>query len=268
MHLKFKILVPVLIASMAAAAIADDGSGLLVTDIIEDSPAEEAGLIRGDILLEIDGEAVETVADVRTVLSEYEAGQRVRLSILRGGTPETISLTLETRLYRPALGLVFDVPGFRRYAPNAGTTMRGLGVRGHGIIITEIIEGGPAEAAGLKARDAILSVDGEQVPPEEFGEIVRAKEPGDSLTLEISRPGNAGDEPFEVTVRLDENDDGDAWLGVTYGTMFRAPMLPGETRERVEEMGRRLEDRMDGARRELEKRLREAPFAPPARQEL
>ena len=59
------------------------------------------------------------------------------------------------------------------------------------------------------------------------------------MTLEISRPGNDGDEPFDVTVRLGENDDGGGLLGVRYsfpGIGFE--INRGNFREQLEGLGR------------------------------
>ena len=83
----------------------DSGPGILISSVLEDSPAERAGLIRGDILLQVDGTDVESTAELRDFFADYDAGADVVLTISRGGEEREVAATLETRLYRPALGI-------------------------------------------------------------------------------------------------------------------------------------------------------------------
>ena len=216
---KRTFVIAVLIVGMAAALFAQDEQGLLISRVAEDSPAEKAGLIRGDILLEIDGKPAESTAELRELLSDYKAGERAVLTILRGGDERKVTVTLEERLYRPALGLEFahsfDFPG-----------MRFFGDRQFGVIVMDVIKDGPADRAGLKPMDAILSIDGEQVMPMDFSENIASRSPGDRVTLEISRPGE--EKELEVEVRLDKNDDGGGFLGIRYShTGMHFEMAPG-----------------------------------------
>lgn len=78
--------------------------GIVVTAILPDSPAQRAGLIRGDIVLTFDGKEVNALHEIHELLGAYEAGQRVTLGITRGGQPQTITLNLETKLNQPLIG--------------------------------------------------------------------------------------------------------------------------------------------------------------------
>jgi membrane-associated protease RseP (regulator of RpoE activity) len=78
--------------------------GIVVTAILPDSPAQRAGLIRGDIVLTFDGQEVNSLQEIHELLGDYEAGQRVSLGITRGGQPQTITLNLETKLNQPLIG--------------------------------------------------------------------------------------------------------------------------------------------------------------------
>jgi serine protease Do len=71
-----------------------DGDGVLVTEVIEDTPAERAGLRAGDVILEVDGENVEDSSELREELSEKDAGE-VRLTILRQGSRHSLTAELE-----------------------------------------------------------------------------------------------------------------------------------------------------------------------------
>lgn len=69
-----------------------DGKGVLVRNPIPGSPAEKAGLKRGDIIVKVDGKAVETAEDLRFMIAEYRPGTKVALTIFREGKEQALSL--------------------------------------------------------------------------------------------------------------------------------------------------------------------------------
>lgn len=70
-----------------------------------------------------------------------------------------------------------------------------------GIFVTEIIGGGPAEAAGIEAGDVIVAIDGAEIGQQQsFVDILFAHEPGDTVEVSIQR----GDEQLTVDVTLGE----------------------------------------------------------------
>jgi serine protease Do len=60
-------------------------------------PAEKAGVLLGDVLLELDGQATADTDDVQRVLRGQKSGNAVRAKLLRGGTVATIDVTLAGR---------------------------------------------------------------------------------------------------------------------------------------------------------------------------
>ena len=71
-----------------------DGKGVLVLKVVEDTPAEKAGLKAGDVILAVDGDAVSDGNELRGALRQKEAGP-VDLKVRRKGTVRTIKATLE-----------------------------------------------------------------------------------------------------------------------------------------------------------------------------
>ncbi|RLC50938.1 MAG: hypothetical protein DRZ79_03580 [Candidatus Cloacimonadota bacterium] len=64
-----------------------------ISEVMKDSPAEKVGLKAGDLILNIDGKDIETIEDVKDILSEKKVGEKVKITVDRNGkelvfTPE------------------------------------------------------------------------------------------------------------------------------------------------------------------------------------
>ena len=68
-------------------------NGLLIVSIADASPADKAGVLLGDVLLEADGQSIGRPDDLLDALSSVENGGAVKLKLLRGGTIKTVSVT-------------------------------------------------------------------------------------------------------------------------------------------------------------------------------
>jgi S1-C subfamily serine protease len=68
-------------------------SGLLIVSIADASPADKAGVLLGDVLLEANGQSIGRPDDLLDALSSVENGDAVTLKLLRGGTIKTVSVT-------------------------------------------------------------------------------------------------------------------------------------------------------------------------------
>jgi len=76
--------------AMAAQLGLDEDEGILVRSVIEDSPAEKAGLKAYDIITRIDDEQVNDISDLRKKLREIKEGDTITLTVLRKGKSTTI----------------------------------------------------------------------------------------------------------------------------------------------------------------------------------
>jgi len=213
------------LAPLAQDIVRDDG--ILVAAVHVDSPAAAAGLTRGDILLEVDGQKVDTLQELAQWMDEHKPGDQVELSVLHGDEQRTLSATLGERDGRTYLGIetcghpvewgILTAPEFEP-----------------GIVIVEVIEGSPAAKSDLQAGDRIISIDGQVVDTEtDLAAIIADHQPGDRLQLEVARPGG---ESRQLTITLGEHPDepGKAYLGVKYGPFPRLfpsqPYGPGPFR--------------------------------------
>ena len=77
-----------------------DGKGVLVLEVREDSAAEKAGFLPGDIILQVDGERVDDIEELCQILQEVDEKEELTLEILRHGKKRVLTVKVESR-YHP-----------------------------------------------------------------------------------------------------------------------------------------------------------------------
>ena len=82
---------------MAEAFGLDDAKGVLIPQVTEGSAADKAGLKHNDIILEVEGETVDSAAKLRNLIARYKPATRVDIVILRDGDRKTLAVTLDKR---------------------------------------------------------------------------------------------------------------------------------------------------------------------------
>ena len=85
-------------------------TGALVTKVLPDTPAERAGLRRGDVLLTFAGKAVRGVRELQLLVASAPIGKQVPVEILRDGHRLTLSVVVTARDERAASGRVAPLP--------------------------------------------------------------------------------------------------------------------------------------------------------------
>jgi len=203
-----------------------EARGVGITEVVSGSPAEKAGLRKGDVILRFDNDNVTSVRKLNRLVSEVAPDQTVRLHISRGGAEQEVAVTMgERKNFGNATVRSFprgefklrdlkNYPDFafafgnnRRIGISTTTLTKQLAdyfgiVDGKGVLVTSVSEDGPAAKAGLKAGDVITAVDGEKI--DGAGDISRAinkKKDGD-VTLTIIR--NKHQQNVTVTPKASE----------------------------------------------------------------
>ncbi|HET9710879.1 MAG TPA: PDZ domain-containing protein [Pyrinomonadaceae bacterium] len=210
--------------------------GVGVTQVIKDSPAEKAGLRKDDVILRIDGESVNSVRKLNRLVSEMAPDHSVKITVSRGGSEQEVTATIGKRNNSSfARDLLrgepkvwkwegdpktwkFEGPLFKRgLGDNGGdpTFFLGNGRRigvstmelnkqladyfgvADGLLVTSVMEDGPAAKAGVRAGDVITAIDGEKVDsPGDLSRVINRKKEGD-VTLTVIR--NKSQQTFRVT---------------------------------------------------------------------
>ncbi len=160
---------------LAAQFGLEEPKGVLVSDVLDNSPAKKAGLERGDVIVEYDGKPVENPTQLRNHVAQTSVGKKAVLKFIRDKTPRTVEVTIAeqpknvaqagseegSESVRPS-GLLSDLDVRELTAELAGRL--GLAAGERGIVITKIRPGSVAEEAGLKEGDLILEVNRKPVP--------------------------------------------------------------------------------------------------------
>lgn len=74
---------------------APSDKGVLVWKVMEDSPAEKAGIKAGDVIVEIEGKKVADTEDLHDALSDSDSGDKVAVTVLRRGQSQSLTATLD-----------------------------------------------------------------------------------------------------------------------------------------------------------------------------
>jgi S1-C subfamily serine protease len=174
--------------------------------------------VRGDIILEINGQSVNSVIEMREVIADLESGEGVELIVLHGDETRTLQVELED-----LDGYAFLDVGTCNFARGSrvfpGDSMvEGLGERAQlGAQIMEVTPQSPAEDAGLVVGDWILSVDQKPLGLKtSLADLIQKYEPGDTVQLEVRSEADEGTRQVEVTLGENPDSAGMAYLGVTY----------------------------------------------------
>ena len=71
-----------------------DGNGVLVSEVVEDSPANKAGLKAGDIITKVDDNEIENAGDLTSTIRDYEPDSKVSISVIRNGQKKKLNAVL------------------------------------------------------------------------------------------------------------------------------------------------------------------------------
>ena len=74
-----------------------EGQGLLIADVRADSPASQAGLLVGDVIVAFDGQPVESPEDLLDLLAGDRVGKAVAINLVRGGASKEVRVTVGDR---------------------------------------------------------------------------------------------------------------------------------------------------------------------------
>ncbi len=189
------------------AGVVVQGFGALSS---EESAGREAGLRRGDVIVSLDGEPVETVSQLQRELRAYEPGKSVTLGVVRRSNKERENVRVRLQR-RPTDDRVATATTTSESADKLGIrvrdlddeTRRGLDLAEDvdGVLVADVSQTGPLGRAGISRGWIIQDINGRPVRSvEEYGRIVAEVEPGSVANLALLNP--RGGATRTVSIRL------------------------------------------------------------------
>jgi len=141
----------------------DRTDGVVIAEVIEDSPAEDAGLKAGDIVLEIEGDKVYKVTSFRNRIAMTAPNSKIKLTILRnekrkkidvqiGELDDDPSTSFKDKDTLPKLGITLQA-----LTPDLAERMGYEG--GQGVLVSSVSSGSLAEQAGIASGALIIEID-------------------------------------------------------------------------------------------------------------
>jgi len=138
--------------------------GVLINGVVDDSPAQAAGLQRSDVILSLDGKAVEDTNGFRQLLAVYNPGDNVRIAYIRNaqkdtvytqlaGLPDSLATAQDANSSESDWGIsLSDISSTLRDSLNIPADISG-------VAILSVTPGGAADEAGLQPTDVITGID-------------------------------------------------------------------------------------------------------------
>ncbi len=279
-------------------SLEEDSNGRVrVTNVIRKSPAEQAGLREGDVILKIDGREVRDGDYLAREIRNHRPGEEVRLEIERNGKTQEIKAKLgaypeeearrELELWLPEFFRSWPaVPPERPARPSEWPRIlerrRFIGIypeeigselanyfgvkEGRGLLVTRIEKDSPAERAGVKVGDVIVRADGQTVETvDQLSSLIQRKKKGDKVQLEIVRDRK----PLSLEVEIKEEERGLNFNTPEWNKFWselerqsqqlqeRMRKIQQEQSARVKENWKRITEEMERWKQEYSLRLKE-----------
>lgn len=187
------VTVQVVTEELAESFGLEETKGALVNSVLEDSPADEAGIKRGDIILEFNGEAIRELNDLPRIVASTPVDKKVKIKLFRNGKQREVKVKV---------GRLDDGQEPLADSKAKPNDLLGMAVAGitaelaerynleeqQGVVITKIDPEGPAMTANLRVGDQVLEVNGEEVNSvKEFREAVGPPKEGSLVRLLVQR---------------------------------------------------------------------------------
>ena len=178
---------------LAAGFGVKPGSGVLVSDVMKDSPAEAGGLKSGDIITEFGGVSIKDVTDLQKRVAAVEPGRPSPMTVIRDKAPTTLTIKIGEQPGEETVAAVApkeEMLGLQVEPLTPESAQRFKLTAKAGVLVTDVAAGSSGDAAGIKPGDAILEVNRQAVSNvEHFKRIIAGAKPGDPVPVYLQRGG-------------------------------------------------------------------------------
>ncbi len=164
--------------------------GVLVADVVPDSPADKAGIKPGDVIQEVNGQTVETPFDLKEAVLKTQIGEKITLTLIRGGKKikvELVTAPKPEKVIEAKAPIEEKLLGIKVAEITPELRQRyGIFPDERGVVVVEVEPGGPADRVGIAAGDVIKSVNREEIKNlSEFRSVMAKINPGETVLLRL-----------------------------------------------------------------------------------
>ncbi|NGZ10357.1 MAG: DegQ family serine endoprotease [Nitrospira sp. LK70] len=174
-----------------------NSKGALVSDVREDSPAEQAGLKQGDVIVEYQGTPVEDGVTLQRLVTRTSAGTTVPVKVIRDGQEREMTVRIveqpdETKVAKVERGEPDYALSGLAVEDLDQATSKELGLHGkRGVVVTRVAPDSGAEKAGLMPGDVIREINRQPIKSvKDFEKVSFDVKKGDSVLILVNRRGS------------------------------------------------------------------------------
>ena len=174
--------------------------GALVSDIIKDSPAEKAGIRRGDVIISFNGTVIDNVSVLRNIVAQSRIGSEFAIGIVRNKKAQNLRIRIAELPHEYSeSGPVIEREEIKKEVLGGITVIElsrdiarqlGLGMSEKGVVIVNVESASSADDAGLRKGDVIQEIDRKRISSlDDFNAVASSIEDTDNIVLFINRNG-------------------------------------------------------------------------------
>ncbi len=171
--------------------------GVLVQQLLDGSPAEKAGIKRGDAIIEFDGKGVEGTDQFMLMVAETHPDEKLRLTVIREGKEMNFDVTLANRADFVSTEKAPKLEAEKWLGLEVATVTKALADQYEveyrpGILVIGVEPGSPTYKKGIKRGDIILEIDQKEVKDtKDYNRVVESlKDREKAIPFLILRNGN------------------------------------------------------------------------------
>jgi len=175
-------------------------AGALVSQVVEDGPAEQGGIKIGDVILGFDGQEIGESADLPHIVGRTEPDKRVNVLVFRDGKRKT--LRMKTGSLDDGVSNVASRDGNNRKANGGRLGLVVLDLSDAqksrlkldgGVVVRTVVAGSSASEGGLRSGDVITSIDNKSIDSmKDYDSIVESLPANKHVAVRIVRGGQPG----------------------------------------------------------------------------
>jgi serine protease Do len=189
--------------AMRSALGLGERKGVLISDVFKGQPADKAGIRRGDVVLAIDGKAVESSNDLKNTVAVIEPGKKIPVVIYRGGKELTVTVVLNER-DEGSVNKIASGTG-KSSSEGGGDTAGALGLsvsnltdkirqqynleeNAAGVVVTDVDQSSQAAGEGVQPGDVVVELNRQQIASvKDFVKVAKSIKPESAVLFLIRR---------------------------------------------------------------------------------